>query len=780
MAEALGFDPQQSEFSRRTFVRSAALTTPAVAWAGIPGEAAAATPAPAPTTQGPQATTGAAKKVPAFPGAEGAGMYTTGGRGGAVYEVTTLDDSGPGSLREAAAKSDGTIVFRVSGNIRIKGGLDITGSNLTIAGQTAPGHGITVIGNETQIKGDNIILRHLRFRGGDELGTGIDTFSARGVRDIIIDHCSFSWGVDECFSVYGNTNVTVQWCLISEGLTNSVHDKGRHGMGGLWGGDTITYHHNLLIHQNARNPRFSFTEGMDMLVDHRNNVIYNHGITSCYGGEWSNGVNLVGNYYKPGPNTLPPIAKEILAPGRFGQWHVSGNEVEGHPDVTADNTRGITFPIGGITLLPRPVEFANGITEQAPAQAYATVLDQAGAILPRRDAIDARLINEVRTGTGRHINSQTDVGGFLPLPTEVPAPADSDHDGMPDDWETAQGLDPRNADDAKTVDGSGYTNLERYLNSVQRAGSRNPEIALTAPKIDQVFAAANDKQDITLTADAKALDGASIAKVEFFHGDTKIGEATAAPYQATWTGATDGSYYVTARATDSTGTATTSSLVPIHVTRTRTHNPWKVQDIGEVPIPGSTALKDGVITLKGSGKIAGWKDSFHFAYQAVGFSKRGEVIEITARVDKVGKAHVEAVAGIMVRQDLAPNSPFMLAGIGYAANGDVGGGMRAKAIRVAQNGTAASVGVYPALSDDPLDEKPFWLRLVCRSLPTGGDNEFEAFLSDNSLNWTRIGYERISMRTSRFYIGLAVDGNQEANGVHPYTTATFSLVKVNR
>jgi pectate lyase len=779
MTEALGFDPQQSAFSRRTFVRSAALATPGVALAGIPGEARAE-PAPAGSPTPTPAPSAQAKKIPAFPGAEGAGMYTTGGRGGAVYEVTTLDDDGPGSLRAACAKSDGTIVFRVAGTIKLKGGLDVTGSNLTIAGQTAPGHGITVTGNETQIKGDNIILRHLRFRGGDELGTPIDTFGARGVRDLVIDHCSFSWGVDECCSVYGNTNVTVQWCVISEGLTNSVHDKGRHGMGGLWGGDTITYHHNLLVHQNARNPRFSFEEGMALLVDHRNNVIYNPGITSCYGGEWSNGINLVGNYYKPGPNTLPKIAREIVAPGRFGQWHVSGNEIAGHADVTADNTLGITYPIGGVTLLPQPVEFANGITEQTARQAYAAVLDQAGATLPRRDAIDARLVNEARTGTGRHINSQKDVGGFLPLPSEVAAPADTDKDGIPDEWETAQGLNPDDAADAQAVGPDGYTNLERYLNTIQRAGAPNPEVAITSPTIDQVFAANKDKQQVTVTAEARAAEGASIARVEFFHGDEKIGEAAAAPYQATWQGVTDGTYFLTARATDNTGSATTSSLVPIHVNRTRTHTGWQVKDVGEVPIPGNTALKDGVFTIKGSGKIAGWNDSFHFAYKAVGFSKRGEVLEITARVDDVSRNHVDAVAGIMIRQDLEPNSPFMMAGIGYAASNEDGSRRRAKAIRVASHGTAPSVGVFPPAGDDPLDDKPYWLRLVCRSLPTGGDTEFEAFLSDNSLNWDRIGYERIVMRTGRFYVGLAVDGNQEANGVHVYTTATFRQVKVNR
>ncbi|TMR97424.1 Ig-like domain-containing protein [Nonomuraea basaltis] len=765
MTDALGFDRQQSPFSRRDFVRSAAMVTPAVAWGGM-------TAAGSIEEAGQQRSSALSRAVPAFPGAEGAGMYVTGGRGGAVYEVTTLDDSGPGSLREAVAKSDGTIVFRVSGNIHLKGGLDITGSNLTIAGQTAPGHGISVNGNETKIAGNNIILRYLRFRGGDELGTPIDTFTARGVRDVIIDHCSISWGVDECFSVYGNTNVTVQWCIIAEGLTNSVHPKGRHGMGGLWGGDNITYHHNLLIHQSARNPRFSFTEGMDMVVDHRNNVIYNYGFTSCYGGEWSNGVNMVANFYKPGPNTLADIAPVIVAPGRFGQWHVSGNHVEGHPDVTGDNTRGITYPVGGITLLPRPVELEHGITQQPPAQAYAAVLDQAGAVLPRRDPIDARLIHEARTGTGRAINSQRDVGGWVPLPSD-PAPADSDHDGMPDEWERAQGLDPGNADDRNAVDGNGYTNLERYLHSIQRAGSRNPEVAITQPRPDQIFKAG---QSMTVQAAAKALDGSSIAKVEFFHEDKKIGEATAAPYQVTWADAADGSYWLTARATDGTGSATTSSIVPVHVNRATSVTPWRALDIGDVPIPGHTALADGVLTLKGSGKIAGWKDSFHFAHQAVGFGKRGEVIEITARVDAVSRAHVDAVAGLMVRQDLAPNSPFMLAGLGWSEDGK-----RAKAIRVASTGTRASVGLYPATSEDPLDaDKPYWLRLVCRSLPTGGDNEFEAFISDNSLAWTRIGYERIAMRTSRFYIGLAVDGNQEANAVHHYTTARFSLVKVNR
>ncbi|WP_327581578.1 Ig-like domain-containing protein [Nonomuraea sp. NBC_00507] len=705
--------------------------------------------------------------MPAFPAAEGAGMYATGGRGGEVVEVTTLDDSGPGSLREAVAGSDRTIVFRVSGNIHIKGGLDITGSNITIAGQTAPGHGISVVGNETKIAGNNIIIRYLRFRGGDVLGTPIDTLTGRGVRDIVIDHCSISWGVDECLSVYGCTNVTVQWCVISEGLDMSVHPKDRHGMGGLWGGDHITYHHNLLVHNSSRNPRFSFTEGLDMIVDHRNNVIYNHGFTSCYGGEWANGVNMVGNYYKPGPNTLAAIAPVIVAPGRFGKWHVSGNHVEDHPEVTRDNVKGITFPTGGITLLPQPVPFEHGIDAQTPAQAYAAVLEGAGAILPRRDSIDARLINEVRTGTGRVINSQREVGGWALLPQEEP-PADGDHDGMPDDWERAQGLNPADPADRNTVGRDGYTNLERYLNSIRRAGARNPEVALTQHP-DQVLTAG---KSLTLEARAKALDGAAIAKVEFFAEDEKIGEAAAAPYRMTWANLSEGTHHLTARATDSTGTMTASSMVPLHVVTTTATGAWQGRDVGRVPIPGTAAIDGDVITVRGSGKVAGWRDSFFFLHQQV--ESKGQV-EIIARAESLSRAYAGAVAGVMIRESLEPDSPFMMGGLTFYE-----GGKRGMALRVAQKGSTMAAGPYPPIAEDPLDAgKRHWLRLVAKLLP-GGDTEFQAFLADESLAWTRIGYERIYINPSRFFIGLAVDGGQEANAVHSYTTARFSAVKITQ
>ncbi|MEQ7127779.1 Ig-like domain-containing protein [Actinopolymorpha sp. B11F2] len=752
--------------TRRGFVASSAMASPA-ALLGVPllktsEPQAEQEPAKVPRRMaGPPPGT-----MPAFPGAEGAGMYTTGGRGGEVYEVTTLADSGPGSLRDAVSASNRTIVFRVSGNIELQGGLDIIGSNLTLAGQTAPGDGICITTNQTEIKGSNIIIRYLRFRAGDVLGSSIDTANGRGVDNILIDHCSFSWGVDETFSLYGNTNMTVQWCIIAEGLTMSAHEKGRHGYGGLWGGDNVTYHHNLLIHNGGRNPRFSFTEGMDMKVDLRNNVIYNYGYTSGYGGEWSNGVNIVGNYYKYGPDTVAEIAPVIFAPGRFGQWYVADNYVDGHPEVTEDNWRGIELAVGGITKLDDPVKFPSEIATQSAQGAYEAVLANVGAILPRRDACDARLINDVRRRTGRLINSQDEVGGWPPL-TSAPAPTDSDHDGMPDEWEVAEGLDPNDPTDASAIApaGGGYTNLERYLNSITPIGAGNPTVEITRPLLNQVYATTGSGQDVTIEAAAAGVDGESITKVEFYNGAQKLGEATEAPYRYVWTGVADGSYYLTARATDSGGTATTSSAVPVHINQVSAVRPWQSRDIGNVPIPGSVAVRNNVFTIKGSGKIQGRSDSFHYVYQPFD-ARPGQISEITARVDYVSRVYVDVMAGLMIRESLAPDSPFMMIGISYSGSGKI-----AKAVRIANHGSKTSDSPFPW--DGTLDNnRAYWLRLIKRG------SEFEAFVSSNSLHWDRVGYERIDM-PDRLYIGFAVDGNQQSNQIHHYTTARFSLVQVN-
>ncbi|WP_327242012.1 Ig-like domain-containing protein [Streptomyces sp. NBC_01320] len=709
----------------------------------------------------------AAGDVLAFPGAEGGGRYATGGRGGSVYEVTTLADSGPGSLRDSVSGSDRTVVFRVSGNIELKGGLDITGSNLTIAGQTAPGDGICVVGNETKANGvENIIIRHLRFRGTDMLGTAIDTFGMEGCRNVMIDHCSFSWAVDECCSVYGNENLTLQWCIIAEGLSVSVHPKGRHGYGGLWGGDNVTYHHNLLIHQGGRNPRFSFVEDVPMRTDHRNNVIYNHGYTSCYGGEWADGVNIVGNYYKPGPNTLAEIAPVIVSPDRGGSWHVEGNVVEGQAEVTGDNGRGVKFPLGGVTLREEPFEVLDPIPSQTAKEAYKAVLDGVGALLPRRDATDARLVADVRNGTGRMINSQKEVGGVPPL-ASAEAPKDSDKDGIPDVWEKQHGLKGKDAADGSAIDpATGYSNLELYLNSLTRTGAANPVVRLTAPAIDAVHTSDTGAHDITFRAEAEAQDGATIASVVFFADDKRVGEATSAPFEAVWKNAPEGTHHLTARATDSTGTSTTSSMVPVHVDRVGPLGNWTAVDIGPVPIQGGSALAGSSFTLRGSGKLRGRSDSCHFVYQEVD-APGDEVVELIARLDSVSDVYQEVLGGIMIRENLTPDSPFNLIGVHL---GD--GGHKGVVKRIHSHGTEMSVGTWPYEEDEVIDAKPYWLRITLR-----GD-EFTSEISPDSLQWTRIGYERIPMG-DKVYVGMFVDGNKEANGVAHYTTAKFSQVKIN-
>ena len=246
----------------------------------------------------------------AFPGAEGYGKFTVGGRGGKVFEVTNLNDKGPGSLRAAVdAKGPRTVVFRVSGNIELESPIRIKNPFITIAGQTAPGDGICLKNHPLSIDADQVIVRYIRIRPGDVSGNDYDAVSSRYTKHMILDHISASWSIDECVSVYHCDSITIQWCLIAESLYGSNHIKGHHGFGGIWGSNYSTYHHNLLAHHSSRNPRMASGAGY---TDYRNNVIFNWGYQSCYGGEaFQTGndefnfsrFNIVSNYYKPGPAT---------------------------------------------------------------------------------------------------------------------------------------------------------------------------------------------------------------------------------------------------------------------------------------------------------------------------------------------------------------------------------------------------------------------------------------------------------------------------------------------
>jgi len=416
----------------------------------------------------------------AFPGAEGFGRFTTGGRGGKVIEVNNLNDSGEGSLRSTIeTKGPRTIVFRISGTITLLSGLRIKNDNITIAGQTAPGDGICLKGYPLIISADNVIIRYLRVRLGDEHKLQEDAMSAIGCKNIIIDHCSMSWGIDEVASFYDNENSTVQWCIVSESLDSSYHSKGRHGYGGIWGGKGASFHHNLLAHHSNRNPRFngSRTHGKPEkeIVDFRNNVIYNWGDNSSYGGE-AGQQNMIANYYKSGPATRSTKNRIVEPYDEKGKWYIADNFVFGFPGITKDNwAGGVQGNFWKQVRVEAPHAAAPVMTHSAE-RAYELVLEKAGAVLLRRDAIDARIIEEVKTGTATFggnrgassgiIDSQTQIGGW-PTLHSAPAPPDDDHDGMLDEWEISNGLDPKNPKDRNgDFNNDGYTNLEKYLNSL--------------------------------------------------------------------------------------------------------------------------------------------------------------------------------------------------------------------------------------------------------------------------------------------------------------------------
>ncbi|MFH6956912.1 pectinesterase family protein [Flavobacterium aquidurense] len=448
-----------------------------------------------------EATGGGTDKVPAFPGAEGYGKYVTGGRGGKVIYVTNLKDSGAGSLRDAINQAGPRIVvFKVSGTIKLESELNIT-SNITIAGQTAPGGGITLRDYNAKVRGDNVIIRYLRFRMGDTHDVENDALGGRFQKNIIVDHCSMSWSTDECVSFYQNENFTLQWCIISESLRNSVHAKGAHGYGGVWGGKNASFHHNLLAHHDSRNPRlgeyandiFAKTD----LVDIRNNVIYNWGGNSCYGGDAMN-VNLVNNYWKPGPGTSNSTKERILSTGRslettsplygiWGKYYVDGNYVVGSDRASKDNwTYGVYSQFHSSQLpvsdadkeevkIEAPHPFGE-ITTHSATKAFELVLENAGANL-YRDTVDKRAVDDTRSGkatimnggngsTNGYIDTPSATGGWPDLPSGE-APEDTDGDGMPDKWEIEKGLNPASSADGnlKTVDGV-YTNVEVYINSL--------------------------------------------------------------------------------------------------------------------------------------------------------------------------------------------------------------------------------------------------------------------------------------------------------------------------
>lgn len=454
-------------------------------------------------------------KIPAFPGAEGGGAYTFGGRGGRVLLVTNLDDDGPGSFRWACEQGGArTIVFNVAGIIRLKSPVIIRAPYVTIAGQSAPGDGVCIAGESVWINTHDVVIRYMRFRrGATDVTRRDDALGGNPVGNIMIDHVSASWGLDENMSIYRHVynresekpqklptvNITIQNSIFSEAL-----DTYNHAFGSTIGGLNSTFMRNLWANNISRNPSIGMYGDFGFV----NNVIFNWWNRSADGGDNNSRFQFINNYYKPGPVTPEnkPIAHRILKPesGRdkehktqFGKAYVAGNIVEGNAKVTRNNWDGGVqvedmddagkyleqirvnqpFPMAHVSMLP---------TEKA----YAYVLEHAGATLPVRDAVDKRVVEEVRTGRiVYNEGGQTGIGkqfikrrlpedsykqGIITHPSQVGGYPeytgtpykDLDYDGMPDDYERKHGLNPKNADDASQITKSGYSNIEVFLNSL--------------------------------------------------------------------------------------------------------------------------------------------------------------------------------------------------------------------------------------------------------------------------------------------------------------------------
>ena len=526
-----------------------------------------------------------ADDAPAFPGAEGHGRYVTGGRGGTVVHVTNLNDSGTGSLRNAVSGSNRIVVFDVAGVIALKSDLTIKG-NVTILGQTAPSPGITLRYYTVRPNGNNIIMRFIRIRRGEEknVNDGADATWCRNFTGIILDHCSFSWSIDEVASFYDNNNFTMQWCTLGESLNNAGHGKGAHGYGGIWGGKLASFHHNLICHVNNRSPRFNgarynwtgYTSNklysqyqwkntvQAENVDFRNCVVYNCG-NGCYGGPGGGQINIVNNYYKTGPAattnriTTASVANSTSAKDyewcwtMFSRYYISGNQLNNTANAGWNyvNYDSGSYTFNGEHYTPDPnhyygddvtyVKNAAGtdcvsmvLTEPAPigeitthtaAMAYDKVLQYAGASL-YPDDVDTRYFDEAKNGIATYKGSVTGKAGRIDLVSDVngyteetfgtgsrPDGFDTDNDGMPDAWETANGLNPNDASDAKTytLDSKGwYTNIEVYANSlvedIMKAGNADAESS-----VDEYYPA--------IASSIENTRNSLVSKIEYFSVD---------------------------------------------------------------------------------------------------------------------------------------------------------------------------------------------------------------------------------------------------------------------
>ncbi len=680
------------------------------------------------------------KLYPAFPTVEGGGTYSQGGRGSAekpadVYIVTSLEDSvsdpQPGTFRyglQRKDRADGNklypriIVFNVSGVINIdptasksQRRFDI-GSNTTILGHTAPDGNITIAGGSLKFDGDNIIVRYLRTNLGE--GYDQDAATAKGT-NIVVDHCSFMWGVDECFTAKEILNSSIQYNIIATSLgfpnktgTNNTdaeilagESEAKHGMGSILNGYETSYTHNLWANHGTRNPRFEGGFSYNSVtynnkIDFANNVIYNWGHNSGYGGERGNGnTNFVGNYYKPGPNTIEKCYTRIFdVDGVKSKYYVKDNVMTSSDEVTADNTKGFHDGYTG-TFLSTPVEMTIPYNNESAQAAYEHVLASAGASYVRNGQ-DARLIASVDSGISNAVNNEKEANG---LDDEVFIKSngilDADSDGIDDNWETAHGLDPADKTDAvkivtdETKPYCGYTNIEYYAYDLLGEWSQTETVTGKNPVITfDGYTATGNTPDTAANftvvpggtydlAFAIEDNGSGWATETGSSYSVYLNEKVIAQNTNSITIPDDtelGTYYLAVKAYGKNGNNTLSKGIKVIVVPNATENyeGFSSIDIGQTRIPGADVFKDGSLVSTGSGRIGRLNttetqenDAFHFNYVTV----KGD-FSIKAKMNNLAKLDYMQNSGLMVRASLTDAKPeFYMASLTYVKGEDYEG-----------------------------------------------------------------------------------------------------------
>lgn len=769
----------------------------------------------------------AADPVLAFPGAEGGGKYSLGARGESgisVYHVTNLKDRGTGSLADAVSKSGRIVVFDVGGTINLTRTLSINKSNITILGQTAPGDGITITGSDVAIGNnvENVIMRYLRVRPTDKNGGEPDGIGGRWTNNVIIDHCSTSWGVDELLTLYGGStengtpgsNNTVQYTIASESLRMSNHFKGAHGYGAIFGATQSSWHHNLLAHHDSRSPRLDRElQGTDV----RNNIIYNWGQTnSAYGAEpysYNNitqtpsYVNWVNNYYKYGPGTGTDKRSRIFDvsnayPNKSkSNFFIEGNYVFGDSYVTSNNWNGVVNANNAIKLTSEYDMGAYSLTTtQSAEDAYTDVLSNSGATLPKRDSIDARIVEDVKNQTGRIINNAAEVGDIISTTQTTRTFT------IPSDWKTQNGMGSASETDIVSSGiWKGYTWIEAYVNDWTNSQSAptNPSIIVTNPAIQYMnstiqglpvntdkWTVMNQNEQLSYTATALPVDGTTITKVEIYDGAALIKSVYSANVNENIS-LSAGTHYLTSRAYNDKGESTQSPTSIVYVKSTSNAGQFVHTQLGTTSFDGmgGSSRLNGVYTIFGSGSIPGNSAATN---SNVSNGKNGEKcdfmyqeftgnFEFVAQANQIPKFENGQVSGLMVRESLDPKSKMVMLSDGWLKYGQ-----NVKAIYRSTTGGASTVSYFKnsggttLANTDNYDTSnnnyrvPTYLKIARQG------NVLTLSVSDSGSNWTDNPRQPQSITLNdlpdTLYVGVAVDSVQGTPRKEYMAEAKFSNV----